>query len=65
MNFIISDLGSAEWEIIQSVNLDMLHVREQDIGCKETRCCTRMGANRNEQFSAVQLRNLPIELAYI
>ena len=30
MNIIISDIGSADSEIIQSVNLNMLRVREQD-----------------------------------
>ena len=30
MNFTISALGSADSTIIQSVNLDMLRVREQD-----------------------------------
>ena len=43
MNFIISNLssakGSADSEIIQSVNLNVLRVREQDAGRKGTRCC--------------------------
>ena len=30
MNFIISELGSADSAIIQSVNVNMLRVREQD-----------------------------------
>ena len=44
MNFIISDLGSADSEIIQSVNLNMLRVREQNAARKGTRCCTWVGA---------------------
>ena len=64
MNFIISDLGSADSEKNQSVNLNMLHVREQDAACKGTICCMWVSANGNKQFSAAQLHNLPIELAY-
>ena len=50
MNFIISDIDSADSEIIQSVNLNMLRIREQDAARKGTRCCAWVGANGNEQF---------------
>ena len=70
MNFITRDIGSADSEMNQSVNLNMLHVREQDAGHKGTRSCAWAGANGNEQFSTaqlhnLQLHNLPIQLTYI
>ena len=57
MNFIKSDLDGVASEIIQSINLNMLHVREQDAARKGTRCCARVGVNVNDQFSAAQLYN--------
>ena len=54
MNFIIIDLGCVDSEIIQSVNLNMLRVREQDAAC---------GLVLTEMNSA-QLHNWLIELAY-
>ena len=51
MNFIKSDLGSPDSEIIESVNLNMLRVREQDAARKGTRHFAWVGANGNEQFS--------------
>ena len=52
MNFILSDLGSADLEIIQSVMLNMLRVREQDAVRKGTRCysgvCRHMRSTKCE-----------------
>ena len=52
MNFIISERGSADSAIIQSVNLNMLRVREQDAA----RGWVLMEMY-TKQFSAAQLHN--------
>ena len=40
ISLYISELGSADSEIIQSINLNMLRVREQDAALKRATCCS-------------------------
>ena len=54
MNFITSDLGCVDSELIQSVNLNMLCVREQDAACGLVLM----------EINSSQLHNWLIELAY-